>query len=222
MKLIKPVICGLVALLLSVSSSAFGQYGYSAGHRSAGYGYYQNGYYQNQYYAPTYSPVVVGVPLSTLGINYFFSVDPQKREERIIEHASQAAIEQLKAQGYTKVEEPTEPQEEQSGVGAEDFNLFGSAPQAPPKQPPAQAPSPELQKEVLTLMRSKCMGCHKPGDVKNGIKLFDAQANLAEQTVEQKMQILGAIMGQEGLSQMPPQKPLDKNQKALIWKWLNQ
>ncbi len=314
----------LIPFLVVGASTAKGQGYYNAQCYTgySGYGGYNYGYTPNYNYTPSYGykyyqqtvnyPVVIGVPLSDLGINTYFSLAPEKREARIVEQVAKELIQNMTKNGYgimvPVAPQPVQPVDPNQGQGQPQQPVFqGQQPvdpnwqqqqqvqpqqpmqpvvdpnqgqqqvmpqqQVQPQQPvfqgqqqmmpqqpvmpqqqqmpyqgqqpvmpqqqvpvppqpgqqwnpqsaPARVPGVvQSQMEMLTLAQAKCMQCHKPGEIKKDVKLFNTDGSLADNNLDTRLQILNAVLHKDGVSPMPPitHRPLTTEEKMVFVRYV--
>lgn len=190
-------------------------------------------------------PVVVGVPLSDLGVNYYYSVAPDRREARIVEQVTAEVLARMSA-GQYGILVPLQPGSQAGaapGMPAAGPALVPPRPVPPPpvatpappvaQPPPTPQPfpaqntasltaAPTLRLQVLGLMQAKCMGCHKPGDIKRGIRLINADGSIADHDLGQRIDIVNAVLRKDGVNPMPPTQSLTADEQKLLLGWLNE
>ena len=208
-------IIALIALF-SVSSLALAG-GYRYGN---GYVYQQqyNNYNYQQQYQQQYevNPVVViGVPVSNLGVPYYWSVGETLREEAIAQKAANIVIASAKKQS---VQQP----KREIGVSL-DFDLISSS----TPSSPATSPS-NLDAQVAAIFNESCIRCHKPGASRPGIQLFNADGSLYKaptwrEELKRRQTVYDSISGEDGVSQMPKNaEQLDQEKQEIIYAWLRE
>jgi mono/diheme cytochrome c family protein len=225
------------------------------GYTVQGYNNGYNGNYTHYQHQTINYPVVIGVPLSDLGINYYFSVTPQKREERIVEQVAKEIISNMNKNGYgilmpvqvqqqtttvqqtVPVEQAQQQAQQQPGPATgqmpiQQMPIQGSQPQQAQMpivgQPNQQVDPVQIQQQVadkfqiLSLFQKKCLGCHKPGEIKNNVKLFNSDGSLVDSDLSTRMDILNSVLRKEGVTAMPPSQPLTADEKRIVINWIQE
>ena len=227
----------LIALALLFALSPFfvgrikaGGYGYGF-HQNYGYGY--NGYHQN-YYQAVNPVVVIGVPVSNLGVPYYWSVGDELREDRIAQKVS----EKLKGgQAPAKTSQSnTRPAREVVAPGPGpgillDFDLVSGAVDRPylpgePSSKPGQIT--ELDQKVAGIFAKNCARCHKPGTDKPALRLLNADGSLYKPSdfkadLKHRQLVYDAVRGTDGVSSMPKNgEQLPDEELETLYLWLRE
>jgi hypothetical protein len=180
----------MLAMLLT------GQYGYGAQYT------YQPQVVTQTVVAPA---AVVALPVSSLGVPYYFSVGDYLREDKIAEIVTQRVTNRLAA-----------------GAGAVSPSTRAG------NKPVAAAPSPtvtDLDNRVSSIFQT-CINCHKPGTAKAGVTLFAADGSLYQDAntgteMVRRWRILDAVTGGPDVNFMPKNgNPLTDDEVDTVRKWL--
>jgi len=174
-----------------------GQYGYGAQYA-----------YQPQVVTQTIAvpAAVVALPVSSLGVPYYFSVGDYLREDKIAEIVTQKVTSRLAA-----------------GAGA--VAPATRAGNKPVPSAPAPASAPELDAKVQSIFEA-CVNCHKPGTAKAGVTLFAADGSLYQDAntgteMVRRWRILDAVTGGPDVNFMPKNgNPLTDEDVDTVRKWL--
>jgi mono/diheme cytochrome c family protein len=222
--------CGLLILLAAILLVT-PNYTEGAGYVNTNYGYGYN-YNQVQYHQQyAVNPVVViGVPVSNLGVPYYWSVGQELREERIAERA--ANLVKNKQGNVTKQERTngrpvsTQPQQPSPGVIL-DFDLVSAAASV---SAPVQSPVgvSDLDAQVKAIFAESCIRCHKPGSARPGLQLLNADGSLFKERdwkaeLQRREAVYDSVRGTEGVSPMPKNaEQLADDKIELIYLWLRE
>ena len=221
MKKLALLAVGLALLLLALLAA-------SPTPSSAG-GYYHNGYYyQQQYYQQNYeyqvNPVVViGVPVSNLGVPFYWSVGQELREERVAERAA-ALIQKSKPEAPRQTPAPAPVKEPSAGVSL-DFDLIAGTASS---SAPVLGAETALDTQVKALLTQNCIRCHKPGNSKPGVQLFNTDGSLFKEhdwkaEVRRRESVYDSLRGTEGVSPMPKNAEQLADEKIeLVYQWLRE
>jgi hypothetical protein len=171
-----------VIVLSLLTAFAVVSMGYAGNCYGYNYGYtYQQPYYNyNQYYyeKKEVNPVlVIGVPVTNLGLPYYYSVGADLREEALIEKITKTMKQQnlipqqqQATPAYNQVQQAAyEAQPQQAELV---FNIIGGN--------AVVAQSDDLDKRVYAILDSnRCATCHKAGQSKpGGVQLFNSDGTL--------------------------------------------
>lgn len=211
-----------------VNHSDAGGYGHGYGYGYQNYGYGYN--YQNYHQVYEVNPVVViGVPVSNLGVPFYWSVGQELREERIAEKAAALVNKNKDNSGQIQQVQRQQPQVAPApGPGVLlDFDLVGSE---IAHQTQAQTPSisSELDSRVQKIFSDSCIRCHKPGSDKPALRLVNADGGLFKSLdwkdeFKRRQSIYDAVRGTEGVSQMPKNADqLNDESIEVIYLWLRE
>lgn len=155
---------------------------------------YQQSYIQQDYYQ---QPLIVGIPVQNFGLNYYYSVGDELREERIAELVAK----QLKLQ--------TAPVPTPSSSPIKDNN---------------QSP---VDEQVLTIFTDSCIMCHTPGQSNPGVQLFNEDGSLfvdADPVAEmnRRWKIFDSTFGGDAQVPIMPkgQDPIPDEDIAVIRQWV--
>ena len=194
------------------------------GHQQYNYGYHQNYGYNYQTVYETNPVVVIGVPVSNLGVGYYWSVGAELREQRVAQLA--AELVNKKQAPATKVQQqPTVAPAPGPGI-ALDFDLISSAVTEQPTAAPGQIT--ELDQKVQNIFSQSCSRCHKPGTEKPALKLLNADGSLFKaldwKTELQRRQLVyDSVRHTENVSAMPKNADqLDDESLETVYQWLRE
>lgn len=205
--------------------------------------------------APAYQATVVGVPLSDLGINYYFSVAADKREARIVEQVTAEVLARMNTGQYGILV----PLQQQPAAVAPPVGNAATAPPVQPQpvpapqpipaspppptpQPPLAAPVPAAKSatpapasapavtpttpglgslsttklQALAIVQAKCIQCHKPGEIKGGVKLLNSDGSLHDADQEALSRMVDAVLRRDGVNPMPPTQSLTAEEKKVF------
>lgn len=184
--------------------------------------------------AGTPYPLVVGIPLSDLGINHYFSVSPQQRENRIVEQVTAEVLAKMNA-GQYGILVPIQPQAAPASAPATAPAPVAAPPPAAQPPPsatapvaaapaPALAPSPTASPalKVLATIHARCASCHGPGKVRGGIKLLNSDGSLHSGDLAARIEIVNAVLRRDGANPMPPKEPLSSPEMKVFVEWLTE
>lgn len=207
-------------------------------------------YYPTQtYVAPTYvekknydvSPVVVvGVPVSSLGLDYYYSVGDELREEVIadkvaarlsrsrqevtttrtvtektpgfyIERSTQQAAVTSQAIQYQQTNQNVVTTE----IGIEDFNIFREE---------TQQVQGDYHANITSLFSQACSRCHKQGrETPGSINLFSEATNKDDEYSRRERVYNSVLPDETGKAHMPKNgQPLNENDVNKIREWFRE
>lgn len=161
---------------------------------AGGYNSSYNQYYRPQTYDYVTPVIVVGIPVQTLNVKYYFSVGAELAEERKQEKAK-----------------PTMPEVEEPRF--ESFNLIR-------RQRVVRQAETELDRAVLPLLTTNCATCHKAGKDKP-FPLLTAEGRLFKHDDPNKEKGRRQAVYDSVASDEMPKKgpPLTAAQKNILQRW---
>lgn len=207
--------------------------GYGHGHNT---GYYNNGQYYDQ------NVLIVGVPVSNLGLPYYWSVGDDLREERIAQKTaeiirkSSSGGERGGASGSKGVTRETKkPAQASAPAKKAGVNLFG-APKEDQEENAGEdggtdevsIPATDTDKAVLAIFKESCANCHKPGKAIKGIALFTDDGELYHEKsiakeIKSRFRVYNSVFGGPNVNLMPKNgSPLSNDKVETIRQWLSE
>lgn len=194
-------------------------YGYNAG-----YGYAANyGYQATNYQHYDQNVLIVGVPVSNLGVPYYWSVGDDLREDRIAKKTAEILRRESKP---VTGREPRKPPSPDGGAQAKPadsplpsrFDIIGGGGDKP-------VVAGKRDAEVLAIFETSCSSCHKPGKALKGITLLREDGQIFHEKnfaaeAKYRFRVYDSVFGGEGVNLMPKNaSPLGNDKVETIRNW---